>query len=295
MPRKVLTADIEAYILANYLKESSREIANKFGFSRDVVQRVLKKHNLKIPADILRHFRTKNNIGKTTCTPLDDEFIKSNYLAMSPQRIANVIGGSETRVKKRIDQLGLVIPRKIIEQRILDSRKKKGDIPFNKGLKQTDYMSKESIARTSKTRFTKGLIPHNSYNQPGKITKRYDSKGKLYLHICIKIGEWEMLHVHNWKKAGREIPKGHTLWCKNGDTTDCSVSNWECISRAENLRRNSMSDSAIASKLARISVGKQGNFIDRQAKSEYLNHPELIELKRSQLLLNRALNEVKKQ
>lgn len=30
------------------------------------------------------------------------------------------------------------------------------------------------------------------------------------------------------------------------------------------------------------------------AKSEYLNHPELIELKRSQLLLNRALKEVKK-
>lgn len=54
-----------------------------------------------------------------------------------------------------------------------------------------------------------------------------------------------------------------------------------------------MSDSAIASKLARIPAGKQG-IIDREAKEEYLQHPELIEIKRQQLLLNRTIKEARK-
>ena len=294
MGKTVLTPEIEQYILANYLKESSREIANKFGIERGVVQRYLRNNGFKIPTDVLRYFRTKSLIGKTTCTPADDEFIRANYLTMPPQRIADVIGGSETRVKCRLKQLGLAIPREIIEQRIRDSRIKKGNISHNKGKKQSEYMSDEAIARTKATRFVKGQIPKTSYNEVGKITVRYDSGGRKYLHICIKVGKWEMLHVYNWKKAGREIPKGHTLWCINGDTQDCSIDNWECISRAENLRRNSMSDSAIASKLARIPVGKQGNYIDREAKEEYLQHPELIELKRQQLLLNRSIKEARK-
>lgn len=294
MGRTVLTQEAKQYILDNHLKQSTREIANKFGFSREVVQRFYKQNGIIIPKEVLRYFRTKNAIGKTTCTPAEDEFIRDNYLDMAPQKIANVIGGSETRVKKRIQQLGLVIPREIIEQRIIDSRRKKGDVPFNKGLKQTDYMNAEAIERTTITRFKKGIIPKNSYNEVGKITKRYDKGGKIYLHICVELGKWEMLHVYNWKQAGRDIPKGYSLWCKNGNTEDCLIENWECISRAENMRRNSMSDGAIASKLARVCTGKQGNFIDRQAKAQYLQHPSLLELKRQQLLLNRAIKEVKR-
>jgi len=55
-----------------------------------------------------------------------------------------------------------------------------------------------------------------------------------------------------------------------------------------------MSDNAIASKLARISKRKQGNHIDRCAKAEYLKHPNLIEIKRAQLQLNRTIKEIKK-
>lgn len=294
MGKTVLTPQIEQYILENYLKESSREIASNFGFERGVVQRFLRNNGLKIPAEVLRYFRTKSRIGTTTCTPEDDAFIRANYLTMPPQKIADVIGGSETRVKSRMNQLGLVIPREIIEQRIIDSRIKKGNVSHNKGKKQTDYMSEEAIAKTKATRFKKGQIPKNSYNEVGKITVRHDHGKRKYLHICIEVGKWEMLHVYNWKKAGRKIPKGHSLWFKNGDSTDCRIENLECISRAENLLRNAMSDSAIASKLARISSGKQGNFIDRQAKEEYLQHPELIEIKRQQLLLNRTIKEARK-
>lgn len=294
MGRTVLTQEAKQYILASYLKESTREIANRFGFSREVVQRFYKQNGITIPKDVLRYFRTKHAIGKTTCTPDQDNFIIENYLTMPYQQLANAIGGSETRVKKRIQQLGLVIPSEIIQKRILDSRKKKGSVPFNKGKKQTEYMSADAIARTSATRFKKGIIPKNSYNEVGKITKRYDSGGKIYLHICLSLGHWEMLHVYNWKQAGRTIPKGQALWCINGDTENCAVENWECITRAENLRRNCQSDSAIASKLARISNGRQGNYIDREAKAEYLQHPELIQLKRSQLKLNRAIKETKK-
>lgn len=236
--------------------------------------------------------RRDENGYLTSCTIEQDKFIQENYLKLPPQQIADAIGGSETRIKCRMKQLGLIVPKKIIEQRIKDSRIKKGTTPPNKGKKWDDIMSKEAQANCRKTTFKKGNLPHNCYHEVGKIVVREREK-ESYNYICVELGNWQLLHVVNWEKVHGKIPIGHCLWCKDGNTLNSDIGNWELITRAENLARNNMSDSAIASKLARINTGKQGNFIDYKAKEEYLNHPELIELKRAQLLHQRALKEVK--
>lgn len=41
------------------------------------------------------------------------------------------------------------------------TRFKKGQISHNKGLKQLDFMSEESLNKTKATRFKKGSVPHN--------------------------------------------------------------------------------------------------------------------------------------
>lgn len=73
------------------------------------------------------------------------EYIKNNYLAIPVKTIARNIGRSCFFVKGRMDKMGLVVPKNIIEKRKRESRFSKGSIPFNKGLKQTEFLTLESI------------------------------------------------------------------------------------------------------------------------------------------------------
>ena len=69
-------------------------------------------------------------------------------------------------------------------------RFQKGDIPFNKGKSQKDYMSAESIEKTKKTRFKKGQSPIN-WRPVG--SERITKDG----YTEIKIAEpnvWELKH-----------------------------------------------------------------------------------------------------
>ncbi|WP_313261906.1 HNH endonuclease signature motif containing protein [Sphingobacterium sp.] len=282
------TKEIEAFIRSNYLKMSRSEIGAAIGTGEGVVGRYLKSNSLAVPREVSIYFRTRKN--HKPFTEEEDRFIHENIQDRSIKWISKELHRTSAYVSKRAKELGY---QELIDRKALDSRIKKGSTPPNKGKKQTEYMSSESIKKTEGTRFKKGDMPHNCYHEVGKIVVRERPK-ETYKFICVEIGKWRMLHVANWEKLHGPVPKGYCLWCKDGDTLNCDPSNWELISRKENLRRNNLSDSAVASKLARIKAGKQGNFIDPEAKLEYLKHPILIQLKRDQLILNAQINDSRK-
>jgi hypothetical protein len=68
-----------------------------------------------------------------------DEILKAEYLTTPVKRLAIKINKSDCYVVGRLKKLGLIIPAEIIEKRKADSRIKTGNIPKNKGLKQSDY------------------------------------------------------------------------------------------------------------------------------------------------------------
>jgi hypothetical protein len=110
---------------------------------------------------------------------------------------------------------------------------------FNIGKKWDDYMSIEGKAKSLKTTFKKGHLPSNTL-QDGIITTRTDSKTKrVYKFIRIALGKWQMLHVYNWEKVNGKLPKGKIL-AFIGSTDNCSVENLVLITRAENMKRNSI-------------------------------------------------------
>lgn len=168
---------------------------------------------------------------------------------------------------------------------------KPGHVPFNKGKKQTDYMTDEAISKTESTRFKKGNVPHNAYEENGVISIRTDVRGVQYQWIRIELGEWVPLHVHNWEKEHGTIPDGCCVIFKDGDTMNCTLANLKCITRAENVINNSgplnLPDGMVATYMARKNMQ-----VDYELRSALLKHPSLIEVKRNQLLLNR---EIKKQ
>jgi hypothetical protein len=119
------------------------------------------------------------------------------------------------------------------------SRFQKNHVSFNTGMKWDDFMTIQGKANSLRTTFKKGHLPKNTLHD-GMITTRTDSKTKrTYKFIRIALGKWQMLHVYNWEQVNGKLPKDKILAFK-GSTDDCSLDNLILITRAENMKRNSI-------------------------------------------------------
>lgn len=171
-------------------------------------------------------------------TPEQEQKIKDEYLDKPVKRLAAETGTTYGRIMRFLKKHNLVIPPELIEKRKQDSRKKKGDIPFNKGMKQSDYMTPESIEKTKLTRFQSGQLPHNT-KEDGVIVPRKDTTGRYYKYIRIAKSNWELYHRVVWKKHHGPIPENHVVVFKDSDSMNTNIENLELISMTENMLRNS--------------------------------------------------------
>jgi hypothetical protein len=117
-------------------------------------------------------------------------------------------------------------------------RFRKGHIPANKGKRWDEYMSKEGQMKSLAYTFKKGHLPLNAKSD-GEITIRFD-EGLAYRWIRISRAKWQMLHVHNWIEAFGSVPDGYIVVFKTPDRSNCNISNLELITRAENMKRNTI-------------------------------------------------------
>lgn len=244
MPKSLLTDAHIKFIKANRLKMSGTAMAKKLGVPKDVVGRYMRKHGLTVTDELKMKFKSQALAGKTTFSKAEDDFIRKNYLIMPIKPLGDKIGRSYTGVMARINAMGLELPQEIRDQRKMLGQKKKGNVPMNKGRKQSDYMTAEAIERTKKTRFQKGQLPHNTKEKDGVITIRKDQMkgGNIiqYKYIRLALGKWYPYHQHIWEKKHGRIPEGMCLWFKDGNSLNCTLRNLELITRAENMRRNSI-------------------------------------------------------
>lgn len=163
------------------------------------------------------------------------ETLKRTYGSVSST--ANIIGlkkskeflASEAGRLKKNSQVGAA------------SRFKKGDTPANKGKRQVEYMSAEQIARTEKSRFNKGNLPHNTKSD-FTVTIRPDNRGVKIKFIRVALGKWVPLHRYHWEQENGPIPKGLKLIFKDGNTMNCDLINLELVTAADLLKRNSINN-----------------------------------------------------
>ena len=124
---------------------------------------------------------------------------------------------------------------------------KKGDIPFNKGVRQIEWMPPESIERTKATRFKPGCIPPNA-KPLGYISHLVHKRNGLIVgHDWFINVNWkgERRNHYNYRKYiwerfyEEDAPKGMIFVAKNGNQSEVpTIENIEMINRAEHLRRN---------------------------------------------------------
>ena len=221
--------------LAFYPKNGLAATMKKFNLTKSQVSNRARMLNISVDDSVSKLNRANALRQKTTSTPEIDKVLQKHYLEIPFKALAKKIGKSATFVRIRLRQLGLVVPKEIIEKRKAESQIKKGTIPPNKGKK----MPAEIYEKAKLTFFKKGHLPHNTLHDEA-ITLRKDNKGNIYLHIRISLGKWQMLHVYNWEKTNGAVPEGKIIVFKNGNQMDCQVTNLECITYEENMRRNSI-------------------------------------------------------
>lgn len=155
---------------------------------------------------------------------------------------------------------------------------------WNKGKKQSDYMTAEQIERTKGTRFKSGQDPHNTVPIG---TERISKDGYIEIKVRhVKNGgkndNFEFKHRVIYEDYFGEIPKGFKVYFIDGDKRNFEPWNLGIETHAENLEKNTMSDSSIVKRFMGIKepelVGKIINEI-----------PAVIELKRNVIKLNQKI------
>lgn len=180
-----------------------------------------------------------------------DKIILEKYHNTPTSIIAKELNRTNTQVYNRAHSLGLKKSEEYLKElnkelgtalakANIGKRFEKGHTPANKGKKQSEYMSANAIARTKNTRFKKGSVPSNVVPVGTISERRNERRGTVYLYIKEKEHHWEQLHRHVWKNHYGEIPKGHNIIFKDGNTLNCEIDNLECVSDEKNMLRNSI-------------------------------------------------------
>lgn len=233
-----------------------RENANKLSYEEMAYQIGEKVSRIKT-------FVYREKLRPCPGTPFSKEheqFIRDNYQQLSNTEIADIIGRKPDGIKSKMKQLSL-------------SRTKEELAALNARL-------------CSSTWIKPGNEPKNT-KYDGYTSTRIDSHGHPYQYIRVEKGKFEQLHRHNWEKVNGPIPEGMILRSKDGDSSNCEPENWELVGRAGHLGKNSgrdeLTDNYVLAKLTHRAP---------ELKSAFAAMPELIELKRSQIKLNRTINEL---
>jgi hypothetical protein len=291
MPKSKLTSEAKRHIASHYLTISAKDIGQALGVRGGVISRYMKKNGLLVPAAVANKLRAAKLIGRSSLTEDQKDYIRINFLSVPVKTMANHIGKSESAVKTYMGRNQLIIPPEIITRNKLSAQIKPGNVPANKGRKQHEYMTSEQIGRTAATRFKKGNIPPNAFDQDGVIVIRHDghkkrTNGRPYKYIRLALGKWREYHLYLWEKENGRLPKGHCLWFIDGNSLNVCLENLELITRKENRLRNAswntLTDKFVASTIA---------WRDKDSQENLLQHPEIIDLKRKTILLNRAIKQ----
>lgn len=239
----------------------------------------------------------KKAVQRFRFTPEQIAEIKRDYATTLNQDLADRFGCSIHSIENKGFELKLKKDKEFIRKVAKDNftedhpvRKhwiKKGTPPPNKGKKQKEYMSKEAIERTKATRFQKGSIPPNSVPVG---YERIDKEGYIYIKVKGK-RKLVLKHRYIWEQHFGPIPKGNNIQFKDGNRQNCDIENLYMISRSEQMKNeNSGSKNLPDGMVALYIAGRHGKDKDL-IEAIKTNHPELIELKRTQILLNRKIKE----
>ncbi len=270
-----------SYLKEKYPVDPTEHVAEHLGRTYKAVKSKAKVLKLK---KVVSHL-SKNSPWKS----VDLEKFEKEYSITSNSVLSRRYQVSKSSIRKKAKESGWKKDQSQLEK----GRFKPGINPWNAG--------RTGKRVSPKSEFKKGHLPGNTLHD-GAIRLRNDRSvktGKLtqYFYIRISKSKWDLYHRVLWKEHHGEIPHRHCIIFKDGNTLNCVIENLACISMAENARRNRNTEKA---GLSHSANWEEGNISDQKVLS-YLTrdknlqqiiqeqNPDLIEVKRQQLLLNHII------
>lgn len=177
--------------------------------------------------------------------PWDDwefEYVRRWYPVTPTDELAEQLGRSRTATYQVAQRMGLKKDPSYYEAgyggrtdggKGAACRFPKGHVPWNKGIHW------DSGGRSHETRFKKGQKPH-SWQPIGSERVLDGYRQRKVTDTGYPPRDWRPVHVLHWERYRGPVPEGHIVVFKNGNKRDIRIANLECISRVENMQRNTV-------------------------------------------------------
>jgi hypothetical protein len=200
-------------------------------------------------------------------TAEDDAQLADLYATHKLKDIAQIMGRSISSVANRRVKLGL---KRTPEQqaKIGNGCFKPGQKPWNTGKKGW-----KAGGRSAETQFKKGEKPSNTWRPIG--AERITKDGLLQRKVSDtgdKRTDWRPVHVLIWEAENGAVPEGRIVVFKDRDQRNLSHENLEAITRAENMRRNSIDRYPPEYRQAAITLGWFKRRINKVEREQHENN-----------------------
>lgn len=235
--RQMAAAGHSAGEIGAKLSRGSKTILGKADRLGIVVKRVCEKHRWTADQDVT---------------------LRLNYPRFPAFLIAHVLGMSVSQVENRAWHLRLEKAPDFWTQpnarlwsgydhpNSVASRFKPGVVPPNKGTRRPGY----APGRMAETMFKKGRPACEARNYVPIGTEKLDTKRGVLVRkmtddpSLFPVNRWTPVHVLAWRDAHGPVPAGHIIRFRAGMKTlvaaEITVDKLECVSLAENMRRNTI-------------------------------------------------------
>lgn len=155
------------------------------------------------------------------------DYIRGNHKGIGPKEMTEIVNDKFEASITRSQMKAFYGNNKLNSG--LTGYFEKGCTPFNKGLKQEDYMSPEGIEASKKTRFKKGAKRETLPVGTLRLRSHKNPKGRsprvTYWEKVAEPSTWREKHRLEWEKHYGPIPKDCVVQFANGDSTDYRIEN----------------------------------------------------------------------
>ena len=231
----------EAYLRRNWTRSSTAEIAWVLGYTADQVR------------DKAKRMKLRRGPKRHTWTTEEDARLRRAFPDTPTRSIAQAMGMTECQIQARARKLGLAkspahqarmahAQSEAMRDPNHPGRKtqfRKGHRPANKGVKGW-----KAGGRSAETQFKPVHLSGRAAQIKHPIAaERITRDG--YIERKINDGlplqkRWRAVHLIEWEAVNGPIPAGHCLIFINRNKQDVRLENLQLITRAENMRRNSI-------------------------------------------------------
>lgn len=176
-------------------------------------------------------------------TPAEEALLARSYPDTLAEDLARQIGVTVEAVWRKAHEMGIKKSHDFkVRQGVLmasvsghkANRFQPGSIPWNKGQRGLKLGNPETWFKPGQRRgaaLDRYCEIGTEKIRDGYLVRKINNGESLH-------GRWRAVHLLIWEAANGPLPDGHLVVFRDGNRDNIALENLECITRAENMRRN---------------------------------------------------------